>query len=162
MNIECDQRIDLCSKAVEKATKKLKLDWGFAENYQGIEIKVDTEVGYGLVIVLMDTGHGPRFPKFVTLTVHGYVDYDVNKNVNISGGGIGRTKNKFLPDGISVKWLQEALSSTAKTVKSICTAKNMVRLKKEALALRRREINEHSSSRFQRTKLTVTSHSTEK
>jgi len=157
MNLEYDRRIKLCSKAVDRATKKLGLSWGFAENYQGIEIRLDTEVGTGEVIILMDTGHGPRFPKYIVLTVHGVVDYDVNKNVNIGGGGIERSKNKFLPDQISEKWLKTAISNSAKTVRSICTAENMAKLKKEALALRRREINEYKSARFQRTRLTVAS-----
>ncbi|HBC45049.1 MAG: hypothetical protein UX08_C0010G0007 [Candidatus Collierbacteria bacterium GW2011_GWB1_45_35] len=157
MNLEYDRRIKLCANAVEKATKKLRLGWGFAEDYQGIEIKVDTEVGYGMVIVLMDTGHGPRFPKFITLTVHGYVDYGVNKNVRIGGGGLLRSRNKFLPDQISEKWLKIAISNSAKAVQAICTAANMAKLKKEALAKRRLEIKSSQLARHKQTILNVTS-----
>jgi len=157
MNSEYYRRINLCSKAVDRATKRLRLDWGFAEDYQGIEIKVDTEIGYGMVIILMDTGHGPRFPKFITLTVHGYVEYDVNKNVSIGGGGLRRSKNKFLPDQISEKWLKMVISNSAKTIQEICTTENMARLKKEALALRRQEVKDSKVSRFQRTTLKVIS-----
>ena len=144
MNIEYDRRIKFCAKAIDKATKKLKLQWGFAEDYQGVEIAIPTEVGDGQVIVLMDTGHGPRFPKFITLTVHGYVDYSV-------------TKNKFLPDQISEKWLKVAISNAAKTVQAICTTKNMAKLKKEALALRRQAVKDLKISPNQRTILTITS-----
>ena len=157
MNIEYDRRIKFCAKAIDKATKKLKLQWGFAEDYQGVEIAIPTEVGDGQVIVLMDTGHGPRFPKFITLTVHGYVDYSVTKNIDICGGGLIRSKNKFLPDQISEKWLKVAISNAAKTVQAICTTKNMAKRKKEALALRRQAVKDLKISPNQRTILTITS-----
>lgn len=154
---EYERRIDLCSKAVEKATKKSKHRWGFAADYQGIEIEIETEVGEGKVIVLMDTGHGPRFPKYITLTVHGYIDHEVNKKVNIGGGGLTRSSKKFLPNEISVAWLTAAILDVAQTVKSICTTENMTKLKSEALVLRRKELKETSLAKYQTTFLKINS-----
>ncbi len=151
MNDEYERRKSLCSKAVNKVTKKLGLTWGFAEDYQGIEIKVDTEVGEGKVIILFETGHGPRFPKYITFAVHGYIDHQVNKRVSICGGGIGWTKTKFLPDKINLLWLQDAINNSAKSIKYICTSERMAYLQKEALELRRRELKEKLVTKHQET-----------
>lgn len=158
MNDEYYRRINLCAKAVDKATKKLKLnDWHIAQDFQGIEINIDTEMGEGKVIVLVGTGHGPRFPKYITLTVHGVVRHEVNSHVRIGGGGFERSENKFYPDHISQKWLLDAISKVSKCVKTVCSTKNMERLKKEALALRREEtIKESGLARYQSTYLHAT------
>ena len=152
---EYDRRIDLCGKAVAKATEKLGLRCHFASDYQGIEIRVDTETGIGKVIILMDTGHGPRFPKYVTLSVHGYVEKYINSKVNICSGGIASSESKFLPDQISTKWLHDAISKTASAIRSICTIENMEKLKVEALALRRQALKNSPLARYGSTTLHI-------
>ena len=129
------------------------------QNFYSMEIKIDTEVRHGMVVVLMDTGHGPRFPKFITFTVHGFINHTVNKKVTVSGSGLVRSKNRFLPNQISKKWLETAISNSAETVQAICTADNMAGLEKEALALRHQELRDSNISLSRRTILRVDSRS---
>jgi hypothetical protein len=141
---EYHRRIHLCERAVLKAAKAAGLDACVTGEFQGCEVKVDTEVcADGRVIILMGTGYHPRFPKYVTLTVHGVIWRRVNKRVKISGGGLGRSEQKFLPDKISQAWLKKAITQAAQAVRETCTAKNMEKLRKEALAKRRQQLKEN-------------------
>ncbi len=154
------RRVRLCERAILKAAKAVGLDGYVTGEYQGCEVKVDTEVfADGKVVVLMGTGYAPRFPKHVTLTVHGVVWREVNKRVKISGGRLGRSERSFLPDSISQAWLKKAVLKAAQAVRDTCTAQNIEMLEKKARAQRRQEIKESGKfARFQHTTLDVNTH----
>jgi len=107
------------------------------------------------VIVLMATGHGTRFPKRVTLTVHGAIWRKLNRNLAISGGGIASSERSFLPDSISRIWLKSAIAKTMKALQEICAAENIAKLEKEARAKRRQAIKTDPLQRHSLTTLDV-------
>ena len=149
------RRLRLCEKKIFKAAEAVGLsNQEVMEDFQGCGLSVDTEVpAGGKVIVIMATGHAPRLPKYVTLEVHGVVWLEINQCVRISGGGLGKSEQKFLPDDISIAWLKKDITKASDAVRVICTAQNMEKLKKEALAKRRQEIKEGKSSTGQSTYL---------
>ena len=138
------RRLCLCEKKIFKAAKAVGLsNEEVMEDFSGCGISVDTEVpAGGKVIVIMMTGHPPRLSKYMTLSVHGVVWLEINQRVKISGGGLGESEQKFLPDNISLVWLKKAITKASDVVRNICTVQNMERLRKEALTKRRREIKE--------------------
>jgi hypothetical protein len=153
---EYHRRIGLCFSAIRTAVKPLNLSAGAAENFQGSETSIKTESwADARVIVLMGTGHGPRFPKHVTLTVHGVVWRKLNRNLAISGGGVASSKQSFLPNSISRSWLTDTVAKTVQTLQRICTAENIARLEKEARAKRRQSIKADPSARYSFTSLEV-------
>lgn len=135
------RRLTLCTNAIYSAATQIGMIGGIAaENFQGVELRVHTEApATAEVIVIMITGHGPRFPKNVTLEVHGYIEKEVNRRVRICAGGLASSKARFLPENISIAWLKEAIAKAEDAVRKAGTAENMERLRKKALAKRRSE-----------------------
>lgn len=147
---EYNRRINLTTNAIFRAAKAVELQAEVTMEYQGCEIPVPNETDIDAkVIVLMITGHGPRFPKNITLTVHGAIHREINRKLIISTGGIGAVTEKFPPESISKKWLTKSISDVAKKLREICTAENMEAIEKEARKSRREKLREDNSLRSQ-------------
>jgi hypothetical protein len=151
------RRINVCAKAIRYAARFAGLEAGVTGEYQGCEMTVPTEVyADAKVVVLMGTGHAPRLPKYITLTVHGVIWQKINGKVSISGGGLGKSQQRFLPDDISYVWLKNAIITAANAVRDTCTEENMDKLRAKALAKRRQDCKERGDlARFGQTHLDV-------
>lgn len=149
---EYNRRIDLCVIAISRAAESVGLSAYITLEYQGCEVLVKNETNADArVIILMGTGYGPRFPKYIALTVHGYIHKKITGKLFISGGKIGIVGGKFSPNEISEKWLTESISDVAKKLRKLCTKKSMEIIEKEARKKRRQEIKENGSALYQNT-----------
>jgi hypothetical protein len=152
---EYERRIGITTNAIFRAAKMAGFQAEATMEYQGCEIpvfnKTDTDAKVIVLMVMGYKGHGPRFPKNITLTVHGTIHREINQKLIISTGGIGAGTKKFLPESISKKWLAESISDVAEKLREICTAENMETIEKEARKSRREKLREDDSLRNQTT-----------